>query len=93
MPLDKFATRGKGAEGLKPAYKRVDSEVRALEEEAHPGQRGMKPSTHTLYYGVSVTNEEVVDKIKTLIRGSYNDYGYQSITNELSNFEKMFRQL
>ena len=47
---------------------------------AHPGQRGMKPSTHTLYNGSLVSNEEVVEKIKVLISGPYNAYGYQSIT-------------
>jgi putative transposase len=50
---------------------------------AHPGQRGMKPSTHTLYNGSLVTNEEVVEKIKVLISGPYNAYGYQSINDDL----------
>lgn len=48
-----------------------------------PGQRGMKPSTHTLYHGLSVSNEEVVDKIRTLISSPYNAYGYQSINDDL----------
>ena len=50
---------------------------------AHPGQRGMKPSTHTLYNGSSIANEQVVEKIKTLINGPYNAYGYMSITDDL----------
>jgi putative transposase len=63
----------------------------------HPGQRGMKPSRHTLYLGVPVTNEEVVDKIKTLISGPYNAYGYQSINDDLKelgyliNHKKTYR--
>jgi hypothetical protein len=36
---------------------------------AHPGQRGMRPSTHTLYKGSLIANEEVVGKIKELISG------------------------
>jgi transposase InsO family protein len=50
---------------------------------AHPGQRGMRPSTHTLYHGSLITNEEVVGKIKELISGPYNAYGYQSINDDL----------
>jgi hypothetical protein len=50
---------------------------------AHPGQRGMKPSTHTCYNGSIITNEEVVVKIKELISGPYNAYGYQSINDDL----------
>lgn len=49
----------------------------------HPGQRGMKPSTHTPYKGSLVTNGEVVEKIKVLISGPYNAYGYQSINDDL----------
>ena len=48
-----------------------------------PGQRGMKPSTHTLYNGSVVSNEEVVEKIRELISGPYNAYGYQSIHDDL----------
>ncbi|KXK34821.1 MAG: hypothetical protein QY319_10120 [Candidatus Kapaibacterium sp.] len=48
-----------------------------------PGKRGKKPSTHTLYHGSMVPNEEVVDKIKELISGPYNAYGYQSVHDDL----------
>lgn len=64
---------------------------------AHPGSRGMKPSTHTLHHGLPVTNEEVIDKIKTLISGPYNAYGYQSINDDLKalgyviNHKKTYR--
>ncbi len=50
---------------------------------AHLGQRGMKLSTHTLFNGSRITNEEVVRKIKELISGLYNAYGYQSIIDDL----------
>ena len=49
----------------------------------HPGQRGMKPSTHTAYNGCLITNEQVVETIRTLISGPYNAYGYISITDDL----------
>jgi transposase InsO family protein len=49
----------------------------------HPGQRGKKPSTHTLYNGSLVLNEAVVEKIKELISGPYNAYGYLSINDDL----------
>ncbi|WP_127123830.1 IS3 family transposase [Chryseotalea sanaruensis] len=57
----------------------------------------MKPSTHTLYHGVLMTNEEVVDKIKILFSGSYNAFGYQSINDDLKalgyliNHKKTYR--
>lgn len=63
----------------------------------HPGQRGMKPSTHTLCNGTLITNEEVVVKIKELISGPYNAYGYQSINDDLKalgyriNHKKTYR--
>lgn len=63
----------------------------------HAGQRGMKPSTHTLHHGLPVPNEEVVEKIKTLISGPYNAYGYQSINDDLKalgfliNHKKTYR--
>jgi transposase InsO family protein len=50
---------------------------------AHPGQRGMKPSTHTVHNGSLVSNQEVVEKIKELISGPYNAYGYQSVNDDL----------
>jgi hypothetical protein len=43
----------------------------------------MKPSTHTLHNGSLVPNEEVVEKMKELISGPYNAYGYQSIHDDL----------
>jgi putative transposase len=64
---------------------------------AHPGQRGMRPSTHTLYDGALVANEVVVDKIRELINGPYNAYGYQSINEDLKalgyliNHKKTYR--
>lgn len=50
---------------------------------AHPGQRGMKVSTHTLFNESLVTNDQVVEKIRELISGPYNAYGYMSITDDL----------
>lgn len=50
---------------------------------AHAGQRGMKVSTHTLFNESLVTNDQVVEKIRELISGPYNAYGYMSITDDL----------
>ena len=50
---------------------------------AHPGPRGKRPSTHTPFKGALVSNEEVIDEIKTIISGPYNAYGYQSVTDDL----------
>jgi putative transposase len=57
----------------------------------------MRPSTHTLYEGTLVANEVVVHKIKELISGPYNAYGYQSINEDLKalgyliNHKKTYR--
>jgi transposase InsO family protein len=50
---------------------------------AHPGERGKKPSTHTWYNGSLVANEDVVERIRELVSGPYNAYGYQSIHDDL----------
>ena len=47
------------------------------------GKRGKKPSTHTLYKGVLVGNDQVVEAIKGVISGPYNAYGYQSVNDDL----------
>lgn len=50
---------------------------------AHPGPRGMKASTHTSYHGILVRNEEVLERIRSVISGPYNAYGYQMVSDEL----------
>lgn len=50
---------------------------------AHPGVRGKRPSTHTLHQGILVSNDAVVEQIRTLVSGPYNAYGYQSVNDEL----------
>lgn len=50
----------------------------------HPGPRGMKPSTHTLYQGMLVPNEQVIDSIKSYLASEpYSAYGYDMINDEL----------
>lgn len=50
----------------------------------HPGPRGMKPSTHTLFHGSLVSNEQVVCAIKDyLLSEPYSAYGYDMVTDEL----------
>ena len=49
----------------------------------HPGPRGIKPSTTTLCKGESVSNEVVIEKIKSILSGPYTAYGYHQTTDEL----------
>lgn len=63
----------------------------------HSGPRGKTPSSHTLYNGELVGNDHVIERIKTLISGPYNAYGYQSVTDDLKalgyliNHKKTYR--
>ena len=50
---------------------------------AHPGPRGMKPSTHTLKSSQMVPNEDVVEEIRRILGQDYCVYGYQMTTLEL----------
>ncbi|MFN8414806.1 MAG: IS3 family transposase [Cytophagaceae bacterium] len=47
------------------------------------GQRGRKPSTHTSFKGDLVSNDVVVDSIRSIISTPYNTYGYQMVSCEL----------
>ena len=49
----------------------------------HPGPRGKRASTHTLFKGELVPNDVVIETIKGLISGPYNAYGYESVTDDL----------
>ena len=50
---------------------------------AHPGPRGKQASTHTLHQESLVSNDEVIEKIRSIISGPYNAYGYQMVNAEL----------
>ena len=50
---------------------------------AHPGPRGMIPSTHTLQHGQLIPNEKVIDTIKEILMEPYCAYGYEMINDEL----------
>lgn len=50
---------------------------------AHPGARGMVPSTHTMKDNQSVENGEVIDEIRGILSQDYCAYGYQMTTIEL----------
>ncbi len=43
---------------------------------AHPGPRGMKPSTHTLTGSGLVENHLVVEQIRAILQMDYCVYGY-----------------
>lgn len=54
---------------------------------AHPGPRGMKPSTHTPIGDGCVENADVVDQIRAVLNLDYCVYGYQAMTRELRGLE------
>ena len=54
---------------------------------AHPGPRGMKPSTHTIIGDGCVENADVVDQIRVVLSLDYCVYGYQAMTRELRGLE------
>lgn len=63
----------------------------------HPGPRGLQPSTTTLCKGEVVSNESVIEQIKSILQGPYTAYGYHQTTNELKehgyliNHKKTYR--
>jgi putative transposase len=50
---------------------------------AHPGERGMKASTHTLVGNQLKENQLVVEMIRQILQQDYCVYGYQIMTSEL----------
>jgi transposase InsO family protein len=54
---------------------------------AHPGPRGMKPSTHTIIGDGVVENGDVVDQIRVVLSQDYCVYGYHAMTRELRGME------
>ena len=64
---------------------------------AHPGERGMKASTHTFRYNEQIPNIEVVEQIRQVLGQDYCVYGYQIMTDELRglgyliNHKKVYR--
>lgn len=64
---------------------------------AHPGQRGMKASTHTPWGETMVPNEQVAEQIRMILGQEYCVYGYQMMTLELRsmgyyiNAKKVYR--
>lgn len=54
---------------------------------AHPGARGMKPSTHTPFGDTLVENDLVVEQIRSILGMDYCVYGYQMMTVELRAME------
>lgn len=64
---------------------------------SHPGERGLKASTHTIKQSELVSNTEVVEEIRTVLGQDYCVYGYQIMTVELRirgfwiNHKKVYR--
>lgn len=54
------------------------------------GRRGFKPSCTTLKAdGNEVSNEVVVDEIRSILSGEFVCYGYQKVTQQLKNMQYM----
>jgi transposase InsO family protein len=64
---------------------------------AHPGPRGMKPTTHTLKKDLLIPNERVIDEIRIILGQDYCVYGYHAMTDALNvegyfiNDKKVYR--
>ncbi|MCI0554008.1 MAG: IS3 family transposase [Anaerolineae bacterium] len=64
---------------------------------AHPGPRGMKPTTYTLKQDQLIPNERVVDEIRTILGQDYCVYGYHVMADALNvlgyliNDKKVYR--
>lgn len=55
---------------------------------AHPGPRGIKPSTHTIVGDCGlVENNLVVDQMRAVLSMDYCVYGYRKMTEELRDME------
>lgn len=54
---------------------------------SHPGERGMKASTHTPIGDGLVESELVVEQIRAVLEPDYCVYGYQMMTLELRGME------
>lgn len=64
----------------------------SLHYKAHPGERGMKPSTHTRIGDGLVENHLVVDQIRAILTMDYCVYGYQMMTTELRSMEYLINK-
>ena len=64
---------------------------------AHPGPRGMKPTTHTLRQDRLIPNEGVVDEMRSILGQDYCVYGYHVMADALNvlgyliNDKKVYR--
>ena len=64
---------------------------------AHPGPRGMKPTTHTLLKDQLLPNERVLDEIRGILGQDYCVYGYHVMSDALNvlgyliNDKKVYR--
>jgi transposase InsO family protein len=75
----KFKDRG----SVKEICKWADVAKSSFHYKAHPGQRGMKASTHTPIGDGVVENSLVVEQIRAVLGMDYCAYGYHVMTSEL----------
>lgn len=60
----------------------------SLYYQAHPGPKGIRPSTHTVIGNCGlVENSLVIDQIRAILSMDYCVYGYRKMTEELRDLE------
>jgi putative transposase len=64
----------------------------SLHYKAHPGERGMKASTHTPIGDGLVENQLVVDQMRAILTMDYCVYGYQMMTTELRSMDYLINK-
>lgn len=79
----KFKDRGL----VKEICKWAELSKSSFHYKAHPGQRGMKASTHTPIGDGLVENSHVVEQIRAILGMDYCVYGYHAMTAELRSME------
>lgn len=69
---------------IKDLARWLDMPRRTFYYQAHPGPRGKRPSTHTLYNNALVSNEAVLGFVRDFfLAETYCAYGYDMMTDEL----------
>ena len=79
--MNRFKDRGR----IEVLCKWADIPKSSFYYKVHPGERGMKASTHTLQGESMVENCEVVEEIRRVLGRDYCIYGYRIMTYELQS--------
>lgn len=75
--------RFRGRADVKELCQWADVSPSSFHYRAHPGEQGMKASTHTGKGDQCIENQQVVEEIREILAQDYCAYGYQMVTQEL----------